>query len=375
VAASGGLGPRDDEIASRIETFLEQTDPDFAPDEDEDRRKEDTAQAEPPDTEVDQSTKRDPRRDDPLERDEDIEADAKKAREAEEAKKAAESEAEEGEPEEPEAAVESVADLAQAFGVEEGDFLESISVSPAEGMEPVSLKTLVERYTEPVDTGPSESEQVFQAKRQELESNFGDKFKELQVVTGAMLDVLDGDKGKLDSLRHDPTAYIEMRERVDRQQAAVQKSIDHMRRLEAEHSQEMNREREQSVQREAQKLLAKRPEWRDDAKRAVAMQQTREHLKSIGFTEEDIGDLVDSRMVIVAHQASEYARLVAKVKGAKTKKLLRLPKVTMGRTARDETRPQREVEKAKDDKWSRLEATGDTDDAAALIAELELGDL
>ena len=367
----------DSEIAERIEAFLE-SDPEFAdaPAAGNEKKKK---VAQP--TSINPVP--DPARPETAEEDDEAPAKAPTPEsEDDESEGAAEAEGEgEAQPDDEAAAgeaasIESVGDLARAFGVDEDTVLDTLSVVPGEGAEPVPLRALIERYNaEPELVVDPVAENVYKAKRAELEEHLGSKFNELQVVTSAMLDILEVDRKTLESLRDDPTEYIKQRDRVDRQQTAIQNSIEKMKRMSGEMESSSNQDYQQTLSREATTLLAKMPAWKEEANRTSAMKQINTHLKAQGFGDEEVANLMDHRMVMIAYQASEYARLKAKVTGASDKKLLKLPKVTMGKTARDESRPQRAAEKRRSERWARLEQTGSDNDAAALIAELELADL
>jgi hypothetical protein len=351
---------QDDEIAGRIETFLEQTDSEFAPDDDggepdKGEGSNEPASQEEAEPEVSQET------------DEETEGEEGKPEQA----------GEEGQPDDDDSgAVETLSDLAQAFEVEEDAILDGLNVTPAEGAEPVSLRALVDRYNEGPQTATDPAvELAFKQKQTELEGEYSQRQQDLQILTTAMLDILDGEKSQLASLENDPHAYMELRTAIDKKQEAVQRAIGHFRKNEAELTERRNEEFEATIKIEADKLMKARPAWREEAPRREAMAQINAHLKARGFEDSEINELYDSRMVLIAHEASEYARLMTKVKGGKAKKLLKLPKVNLKRTARDETAPKREAQKRSDELWERLERTGDDAAAAALIADIELSDL
>lgn len=358
---------RNDDIADRISSFLEQTEPEFAPDAgaDDERKLEgpDPAPQRGPEGEVDQDTKPEP--------------------EAEEAEEATETGKEgdqktpaEGEAADDDAGIETLSQLAGVFEVEESDLLDTLSVTPSEGAESVPLRALVDRYNEgPQVVADPKAELEFTQRKTELETDYGQRAQDLQILTTAMLDLLEGDRSKLEELRHDPSAYMAQRERVDQQQALIQKAIGKFRADEAKHAEMNDQEHQAFLKVEADKVLKARPAWREEGPRREGMAQLHGHLKARGFTDEEIGSLADSRLILVAHEASEYARMVSKAKGTKDKKLLKLPKVNLKRGARDEGVQARERKSKKDKMWDRLEKSGDEQAAAALIAELELTDI
>ena len=115
------------------------------------------------------------------------------------------------------------------------------------------------------------------------------------------------------------------------------------------------------VAEEAQKLTQSLPEFSDKAKGEQIRNSIRNYGKKVGFTDEELSQVYDSRHVLVLHKAAQYDKLMAGKAGVK-KKVANAPKTIKGgakvkQTVTDRTKKQQ----------NRLLQTGDARDAAALF--------
>ena len=130
-------------------------------------------------------------------------------------------------------------------------------------------------------------------------------------------------------------------------------------------AQEQNAVRADQMQKfvteEAQKLAQSLPEFSDKAKGEQIRNSIRNYGKKVGFTDEELSQVYDSRHVLVLHKAAQYDKLMAGKAGVK-KKVANAPKTIKGgakvkQTVTDRTKKQQ----------NRLLQTGDARDAAALF--------
>ena len=115
------------------------------------------------------------------------------------------------------------------------------------------------------------------------------------------------------------------------------------------------------VAEEAHKLAQSLPEFSDKAKGEQIRNSIRNYGKKVGFTDEELSQVYDSRHVLVLHKAAQYDTLMAGKAGVK-KKVANAPKTMKGgakvkQTVTDRTKKQQ----------NRLLQTGDARDAAALF--------
>ena len=115
------------------------------------------------------------------------------------------------------------------------------------------------------------------------------------------------------------------------------------------------------VQEEAQKLSQVLPEFSDKAKGEQLRSEIRNYGKSVGFTDNELAQVYDSRHVLMLHKAMMYDKL-QKAKPGVTKKVAQAPKMvksgTKVKTGNADIRKKQ---------MQKLKQTGKARDAAALF--------
>ena len=133
-------------------------------------------------------------------------------------------------------------------------------------------------------------------------------------------------------------------------------------------AQQQNSDRSANMQKyvegEAQKLTQSLPEFSDKAKGEQIRNDIRSYGKKVGFTDEELSSVYDSRHVLVLHKAAQWDKLQASKSGVK-KKVANAPKMVKGgakvkQNATDRTKKQ----------MQRLQQTGSARDAAAIFENL-----
>ena len=131
---------------------------------------------------------------------------------------------------------------------------------------------------------------------------------------------------------NDPIGYAvkvaELSEKKEQLQAirAEQERIAHMQQ--SEQAQAM----QQRVAQEAQKLTQVLPEFSDPTKGDNLRKEIRSYGQSLGFTDQELSSVYDSRHVVTLHKAMMYDKL-QKSKPALTKKVAEAPKMMKSGTA------------------------------------------
>jgi hypothetical protein len=118
------------------------------------------------------------------------------------------------------------------------------------------------------------------------------------------------------------------------------------------------------VEQESQKLAQSLPEFSDKVKGEQIRNDIRSYGKSVGFTDEELSQVYDSRQVLTIHKAMMYDKLVKSKPGMK-KKVSNAPKMVKSgakvkQSVTDKTKKQ----------MQRLQQTGSARDAAALFENL-----
>ena len=160
----------------------------------------------------------------------------------------------------------------------------------------------------------------------------------------------------------DPIAYaIKVAERSerDKQLQAVQAE---RQRVSQEQQTLQGQRLHQHIQAEQEKLKSAIPEFKDEAKAEVIRRDIRSYAKSIGFSDQELSQVYDSRAVQTLYKAMQYEKLVAGKAGA-TKKVASAPKTLKPGTSN----PQSSEQEAKKKDFAQLRKTGNKRDAARLF--------
>jgi len=167
----------------------------------------------------------------------------------------------------------------------------------------------------------------------------------------------------LSSLKaEDPIAYaVAMAEKVEREKqlAAVQAERQRVQQEQAAHQQALL---QKHIQGEQAKLIEAIPEFKDDVKAEVVRRDIRNYAKSIGFTDQELSQVYDSRAVLALYKAAQFDKLMAN-KGAATKKVATAPKTIRPGTSNPQSSENEAVKKER----ARLRQSGNKKDAARLF--------
>ena len=113
---------------------------------------------------------------------------------------------------------------------------------------------------------------------------------------------------------------------------------------------------------EGQKLAEAIPELSDPAKGQAIRTDIRNYAQKLGFSEQELAQVYDSRAVTALYKAMQYDKLVSG-KGGATKKVNLAPRMLKPGTSTPETRTSQEVKNMR----GRLKKSGRAKDAAALF--------
>jgi Tfp pilus assembly protein PilN len=145
----------------------------------------------------------------------------------------------------------------------------------------------------------------------------------------------------------------------DKQLAAVQAE---RARVQQEQMSYQQAQLQKHMQAEQQKLVEAIPEFKDDVKAEVVRRDIRNYAKSIGFTDQELSQVYDSRAVLALYKAAQYDKLMAN-KGAATKKVATAPKTIRPGTSNPQSSENEAVKKER----AKLRQSGNKKDAARLF--------
>ena len=160
----------------------------------------------------------------------------------------------------------------------------------------------------------------------------------------------------------DPIAYaIKVAERSEKEKQLTAVKQERMR-VQNEQSQQQQQLLQRHVQTEQEKLKTLIPEFKDEAKADVIRKDIRSYAKSIGFSDQELSQVYDSRAVQTLYKAMMFEKLQAG-KGALSKKVQSAPKTLRPGTSN----PQSSENEATKKDFERLRKSGNKNDAARLF--------
>ena len=236
----------------------------------------------------------------------------------------------------------------------------------------VPLDELLKGYSRTADYTRKTQEVAEQRKAVEAERQRIEEANRLRDVYAQRLQVIEQmlsqpEKAEdLASLKeNDPIGYavrVAEQSEKEKQLAAVRAE---QQRIAQQQQAEQSERLKAHLAAEAEKLQSAIPEFADPAKREVIKNDVRNYAKQIGFTDEELAQVYDSRAVLALYKAAQYDKLVAN-KTEATKKVVQAPRMMRPGSFTPEARESQEMKKTRD----VLRKSGRKDDAARLFERL-----
>ena len=274
---------------------------------------------------------------------EEVEAEAEEEVEAEE----------ESEVEEPEVVEEEQTFTIKAAGEEKEVTLDELKKSYQLGSDYTKKTQEVAEQRKVIE---QEAKAIIEARK--VRDDYSQK---LQAVEQFLLSNNDTPEDLSAMKENDPIGYsvkvAEMTEKKEQLQAVQAEQ----QRLAQQQQSDRAAQLEQFVQEEAQKLTVSLPEFSDKAKGEQVRNDIRSYGKKVGFTDEELSQVYDSRHVLVLHKAAQYDKLMAGKAGVK-KKVAKAPK-----TVKSGAKVKQNVTDIQKKQMKRLQQTGSARDAAAIF--------
>ena len=233
----------------------------------------------------------------------------------------------------------------------------------------VSLDELLNGYSRTADyqkktQSLAEQRKAVEAERSKIEetARVRDTYAQRLQVIEQLLQQQTGNENLAELKENDPIAYavaIAERSEKEKQLNAIQYE---RQRVMQEQAQQHANLLQSHVQQEQQKLVEMIPEFKDDAKAEVIRRDIRSYAKSIGFSDQELSQVYDSRAVSALYKSMMYDKLVAGKPGAH-KKVQSAPKTLKPGTSN----PKSSEQEAQKKDFERLRSTGNKKDAARLF--------
>ena len=233
----------------------------------------------------------------------------------------------------------------------------------------VTLEELMQGYQLGADYTKKTQEVAEQRKAVEAEAKAIQEAKQvrdtyaqrLQAIEQFLTQGQDSSEDLAYMKENDPIGYaVKVAELTEKKEQLAQVRAEQQRiaqQQQAEHQQTMAKH----VQQEAQKLSQVLPEFSDPTKGEQIRNEIRNYGKSVGFSDNELSQVYDSRHVLMLHKAMMYDKL-QKSKPAVNKKVAQAPKMVKSGTKVKEGN--RDIRKQQ---LNKLKQTGKVRDAAALF--------
>jgi hypothetical protein len=234
----------------------------------------------------------------------------------------------------------------------------------------VTLEELQQGYSRTKDytkktQALAETRKTVEAERARIEEakQLRDTYSQRLQVIEQMLNQ-NPDNENLSELREsDPIGYaikIAERSEKEKQLQAVQAE---RQRIAQQQQAEQQEQLKAFLAQEAVKLKEAIPEFRDEIKADITRKEIKSYAKLVGYSEQELANVYDSRAVQTLYKAMQYDKLM-KGKGVATKKVSEAPKTLKAGAAQPQGSSEQEAMKKQ---FQKLKQSGNKRDAAKLF--------
>jgi hypothetical protein len=315
---------------------------------------------------------------------EEAEAEEVKAEEVEESEEADEVESDESDEREAEEESEdpqfhSIDELAEALEMSPDDFREQIKAKVKINGEEreVNLAELAKGYQLESDYRQktmdlADNRRAFEEQTEAAKNELSQRLQEATNMVATLEQSILGEYNNVDwnTLRAtDPAEYAALQQDYNQRYQSLQQlkaqATGQASQLQSEQIVKQEEARQRTLQKEAEALLDVIPEWKDSEVANKEKADMRNFLKSYKFTDDEIAQLADHRIVMMIRDAQKGKQVAEKVDVMK-KKVSKAPKLQKPGAKQSK---QTAVAKRNQELKSRLRKSGHVDDLAqALLA-------
>ena len=169
------------------------------------------------------------------------------------------------------------------------------------------------------------------------------------------------EQAQLDELRQtDPVNYMLAKEELDQRQAKLDAIKQEQTRVQEQQAADNQRLLADHIEQQRDALMRAVPEWNDEGIAKAEQKRIREYAIKMGYSEDELNQLYDSRAVLVFRDAMKASRAETNQPRQKVKKVAKAGTKRVRRS-------QRKVA------MERLQKTGSTQDATAVFENLLSG--
>ena len=233
----------------------------------------------------------------------------------------------------------------------------------------VPLEELLKGYSRTADYTKktqelAENRKAVEAERAKIQeaSRLRDTYAERLAVIEQMLNQTEKAEDLSVLKETDPIGYaVKVAEQAEREKQLTAVRAERQRLAQQQQSEQSER-LQAHLASEAAKLRDAIPEMSDEIKGETVKREIRDFAKSIGFSDQELAAVYDSRAVLTLYKAMQYDKLM-KGKSEATKKVVQAPKMLKPGTSTPEARETEQVKKMR----QQLRKSGNKNDAARLF--------
>jgi len=233
----------------------------------------------------------------------------------------------------------------------------------------VPLDELLKGYSRTADYTRKTQEiadqrKVVEAEKAKIEeaSKLRDTYAQRLGIIEQMLKQQDSGEDLASLKETDPIGYaVKVAEQAEREKQLSAVRAEQQRIAQQQQGEQQERLKTYLAQ-EAQKLAEAIPEMNDPAKGQAIRTDIRNFAQKLGYSEQELSQVYDSRAVTALYKAMQYDKLMSG-KGDATKKVQQAPKMLKPGTSTPEARQSQEVKQLR----GRLKKSGKARDAASIF--------
>jgi hypothetical protein len=189
--------------------------------------------------------------------------------------------------------------------------------------------------------------------------------QQLQILTQE----LQGNESNVDMdqlYREDPAEYVRYKAEQDRRKELLQASIQEQERIQYEKKNENDKNYQSYISDQRKLLSEKLPIYADKEKGPEFVKNLTNFAKEIGYTDQEISQLVDHRAVMMLASAYRYDKL--KKANLSNKKITKISKVVSSSNPR--VNDDSDVVRRMNSKKATLKKTGKVQDAVSILEQM-----
>lgn len=258
----------------------------------------------------------------------------------EEAIEAESTDEEDAEESEPEASFESLSELAEAAGMDLDDFIKSVKAkTKVQGEEnEVTLAELIKGYQLESDyTRKNEaliqSKKEWEAQQAQAQAKLSEELQRTGYAFKMAQNQLTHDFNAIDWVqleKDDPQDFLIQRQKFGERQAQLDQAINQATQqataIKQRQQQQYQAQTQQYLTQQEELLLKALPEWSNADTRQAETARVVDYLTNQGFSSEEVANIKDHRIIVMAQKAMAGDKVATDVDLAK-KKVKRVPKL------------------------------------------------